>query len=120
MHALAQLVHHQHAGSFDCKEVLLRCLTVDMLPTIMEGMADTRSKSLPSLLDVVNYVLLQSTGMRRLAKGGEGGEGGGGGGEGLEGGANTAQQDRHHHQQQVPRPLLLRLRPRLLPRPLLP
>ena len=31
MHALAQLVHHQHSGSFDCKEVLLRCLTVDML-----------------------------------------------------------------------------------------
>ena len=31
MHALAQLVHHQHSGSFDCKEVLWRCLTVDML-----------------------------------------------------------------------------------------
>ena len=69
LHAMAQLVHHQHAGTFDCKEVLLRCLTVDLLPTIMEGLADTRSKSLPSLLDVVNYVLLQSAGMRRLAEG---------------------------------------------------
>jgi hypothetical protein len=65
MTSLAQLVVHQHAGVFNGTDVLQRSLTADVLPTLLEGIADTRSTSLSSFLDVVNYVLLHSPGVRR-------------------------------------------------------
>jgi hypothetical protein len=68
MRTVAQMVLHQHQGTYDCTEVLQRCLTMDILPTLMEGISDTRSKSLASFLDVVNFVLLHSKGMKKMAE----------------------------------------------------
>ena len=67
MRAIAQLVLHHHQGTYKCKEVLQRCLTADLLPTLLEGISDTRSRSLPSFLDVINFVLIHSTGVRKIS-----------------------------------------------------
>ena len=64
--AIAQLVLHQHQGTYDCTDVLQGCLSEDSLSTLLEGMSDTRSRSLTSFLDVINYVLIHSTGIRRM------------------------------------------------------